>query len=223
MFNKRKETIKSAQISELELASIMAILDAVSTGDLSKQISASEQGTSPQGQELLQKINYLINNYESAFKSTTQRLTQVVSATYEELKVIRVQNEGLTEQVEQIKQITSAVCNTAQSVESVAISTTAEIADAALEAKRSSHASVANVKELLEQINMIKTSFNKLRSENAEQKEYVLQIGQITDIIGHIANQTNLLALNAAIAAARAGEAGRGFAVVAQEVRKLAE
>ena len=223
MFNKRKDNIKFAQHSELELTPIMAILDAVGTGDLSKRISASELGTSTQVQELSRKMNHLINNYESAFKSTTQGLTKVVSATYEELKIIRVQNEGLTEQVEQIKQITSAVCNTARSVESVAISTTAEITNSALDAKSSSHASVANVKELLQQINIIKTSFNKLQNETAEQKEYVLHIGQITDIIGHIAKQTNLLALNAAIEAARAGDAGRGFAVVAQEVRKLAE
>lgn len=223
MFNKRKNNIQFAQISEVELNTIMAILDAVSTGDLRKRISTSESGASIQGQELSRKINYLIDKYESALKTTTHGLTKVVSATYAELKNIRAQNEVLAEQVEQIKQITSAVCNTAHSVESVAASTTAEITNSAQEAKSSSHASVANVKKMLEQINIIKTSFEKLRSENAEQKEFVAQIGQITDIIGSIANQTNLLALNAAIEAARAGEAGRGFAVVAQEVRKLAE
>lgn len=222
VFNIRKK-ISFSQDRELELTSIMAILDEVGTGDLRKRINASELGASPQIEELSQKINYLIDEYESAFKSTTQGLTKVVSATYEELKVIRVQNEGLTEQVEQIREITSAVNNTAQSIEGVAIATTAEITTSALEAKSSSHASVASVKEMLEQINIIKTSFNILREENEEQKKYVVEIGQITDIIGHIAKQTNLLALNAAIEAARAGEAGRGFAVVAQEVRKLAE
>ncbi|MHB8072945.1 methyl-accepting chemotaxis protein [Desulfosporosinus fructosivorans] len=223
MFDRIRGNSKLTQKNDQELTSIMAMIDVVGSGDLSKRIIASEFGTYTQAQELSQKINHLINEYELAIKSTTQGLTKIVSDTYEELKVIHEQNQGLTEQVEQIKQITSAVYNTAHSIESVSLSTTTEITNSALEAKNSSYVSVANVRDMLEQINSIKTSFNVLRGENVEQKEYVSQIEQITGFIGHIAKQTNLLALNAAIEAARAGDAGRGFAVVAQEVRKLAE
>ncbi|TGE38246.1 hypothetical protein E4K67_09765 [Desulfosporosinus fructosivorans] len=223
MFDRIRGNNKLTQKNDQELTSIMAMIDVVGSGDLSKRIIASEFGTSTQAQELSQKVNHLINEYELAIKSTTQGLTKIVSDTYEELKVIYEQNQGLTEQVEQIKQITSAVYNTAHSIENVSLSTTTEITNSALEAKNSSYVSVANVRDMLKQINSIKTSFNVLRGENAEQKEYVSQIEQITGFIGHIAKQTNLLALNAAIEAARAGDAGRGFAVVAQEVRKLAE
>ncbi|SDH22461.1 methyl-accepting chemotaxis protein [Desulfosporosinus hippei] len=223
MFKRRRANSKVVTDSESELTVIMGIIDAVSNGDLSKRISSSGSESSFQLVDLSQKINQLIDNYELAFKNTTLGLTKIVSATYEELKVIRLQNDGLREQVEEIKQITDAVVNTAQSIESVASSITEEITNSAAEAKSNTYAGVANVKELLEQINTIKTSFNILRGENAEQKEYVLKIGEITDMIGHIAKQTNLLALNAAIEAARAGESGRGFAVVAQEVGKLAE
>ncbi|TGE34399.1 hypothetical protein [Desulfosporosinus sp. Sb-LF] len=95
---------------------------------MSKRIIVTELGATTQVQELSRKINMLIDNFELAFKGTTHGLTKIISATYEELKVIRVQNEGLSEQVEQIKQITIAVDNTAQSIESVAVST-AEIAN----------------------------------------------------------------------------------------------
>ncbi|MDR3540617.1 MAG: methyl-accepting chemotaxis protein, partial [Desulfosporosinus sp.] len=158
----------------------------------------------------------------SALKDTTQGLTKVISGTFEQLKVLRGQNEGLAQQIEHINQITVAVHLTAQSIESVALST-AEIASSAQDAKNSSDIGAANVRSMITEIESIKTSSNELQTENAQHKEYVLQIGQITDIIRQIASQTNLLALNAAIEAARAGDAGRGFAVVAQEVRKLAE
>ncbi|MDR3584498.1 MAG: methyl-accepting chemotaxis protein, partial [Desulfosporosinus sp.] len=158
----------------------------------------------------------------SALKDTTQGLTKVISGTFEQLKVLRGQNEGLAQQIEHINQITVAVHLTAQSIESVALST-AEIANSAADAKNNSDIGAANVRSMITEIESIKTNSNELQTENARQKEYVLQIGQITDIIRQIASQTNLLALNAAIEAARAGDAGRGFAVVAQEVRKLAE
>ncbi|KGK89605.1 hypothetical protein DP73_09710 [Desulfosporosinus sp. HMP52] len=222
MFRRRENSSVTPE-SESELTVIIEILDAVSNGDLSKRISSFGSGRSQQVTDLTQKVNQLIDNYELAFKNTTLGLSKIVSATYEELKVIRLQNDGLRDQVEEIKQITNAVVNTAQSIESVASSITEEITNSASEAKNNTYASVENVKELLAQISTIKTSFNKLRFENAEQKEYVSKIGEITDMIGHIAKQTNLLALNAAIEAARAGESGRGFAVVAKEVGKLAE
>ena len=146
----------------------------------------------------------------------------MISGTFEQLKVLRGQNEVLAQQIEHFDQITVAIHLTAQSIESVALST-AEIASSAQDAKNSSDIGAANVRSMITEIENIKTSSNELQTENAKQKEYVLQIGQITDIIRQIASQTNLLALNAAIEAARAGDAGRGFAVVAQEVRKLAE
>ena len=222
MFNRNKQNMIAPPPLEMSYDTISALLDVVDTGDLSQRISLSDLGTSPQGQELAKRVNRLIDNYESSLKDSTQGLTNVISETFEEFKVLKGLNKGLTQQFEQIKQITVAVDSTSQSIESVALST-AEIANSAVEAKTSSDIGVANVRSMITEIESIKTSFNELRTENAQQKEYVLQIGQITDIIRQIASQTNLLALNAAIEAARAGEAGRGFAVVAQEVRKLAE
>jgi len=222
MFNRNKQNMIAPPPLEMSFVTINALLDVVDTGDLSQRISLSDLGTSPQGQELAKRVNRLIDNYESSLKDSAQGLTNVISETFEEFKVLKGLNKGLAQQFEQIKQITVAVDSTSQSIESVALST-AEIANSAVEAKTSSDIGVANVRSMITEIESIKTSFNELRTENAQQKEYVLQIGQITDIIRQIASQTNLLALNAAIEAARAGEAGRGFAVVAQEVRKLAE
>ncbi len=54
-------------------------------------------------------------------------------------------------------------------------------------------------------------------------EESAKKISDIVGLIDEIAFQTNLLALNASVEAARAGEAGKGFAVVAQEVRALAQ
>ncbi|SPF40810.1 Methyl-accepting chemotaxis (MCP) signaling domain protein [Candidatus Desulfosporosinus infrequens] len=222
MFNRNKQFNHVTRPLELDFAIINDLLDVIETGDLSQRISLSDLGTSPQMQELAKRVNSLIDNYESALKDTAQGLTKVISATFEELKVLRGQNDGFAQQVEQVKQITVAVNSTAKSIESVALSTS-EIANSAQDAKNSSDIGVANVRSMITEIESIETSFNELRAGNAQQKEYVLQIGQITDIIRQIASQTNLLALNAAIESARAGDAGRGFAVVAQEVRKLAE
>ena len=69
MFSKRKGDTKFTQNSELELTSIMAILDVVGTGDLSKRISASELGTSTQVQELSKRINMLIESLKNQVSS----------------------------------------------------------------------------------------------------------------------------------------------------------
>ena len=222
MFGRNKQIYKATPPQEMDFVIINAMLDGVDAGDFSQRISLSDLGTSPQVQELANRLNGLIDNYESSFKDSTQGLTKVISETFEEFKVLKGLNESLARQFEQIKQINVAVDSTSQSIESVALAT-AEIANSAVDAKSSSDIGVANVRSMITEIESIKTSFSELRTENAQQKEYVLQIGEITDIIRQIASQTNLLALNAAIEAARAGEAGRGFAVVAQEVRKLAE
>jgi len=142
----------------MDFVIINAMLDVVGTGDLSQRISHSDLGTSPQVQELAKRVNILIDNYESALKDTTQGLTKVISATFEEIKVLRGQNEGLAQQVEQIKQITIAVESTVQSIESVALST-AEIANSAQDAKTSSDIGVANVRSMIREIESIKTSF----------------------------------------------------------------
>jgi len=222
MFSRNKHINRATTFQEMDFVIINALLRVVGAGDLTQRISLSDLGASPQVQELAKLVNSLVDNYESALKDTIKGFTKVISATFEEFKVLDEQNEGLAQQVEHIKQITVAVDSTAQSIGSVAFST-AEIANSAQDAKTSSDLGVANVRSMITEIESIKMSFNELQTENAQQKENVLQIGQITDIIRQIASQTNLLALNAAIEAARAGDAGRGFAVVAQEVRKLAE
>lgn len=222
IFKRSKPNKKASSSQEMSFEPINAILNVVGAGDLSQRISLSDLGKTPQAQELADRVNYLIDTYESALKNMTQGLTKVISTAYEEIKVLREQNRNLSQQVEQIQQITTAVESTSKSIESVARST-AEIASSAQDSKSSSDIGVANVRSMIKEMEGIKANFAELRIENAQQKEYVLEIGQITDIIRQIAGQTNLLALNAAIEAARAGEAGRGFAVVAQEVRKLAE
>ena len=59
------------QTDELDLTHIRAMLDLVSTGDLSQRISTTELGTSAQIQQLAKKINILLDHYEWGCKDTT--------------------------------------------------------------------------------------------------------------------------------------------------------
>ncbi|MDR3586205.1 MAG: hypothetical protein P4L59_12920, partial [Desulfosporosinus sp.] len=109
MFNRNKQVNKTKLPQEIDFVIINALLDVVETGDLSQRISISDLETSPQMQQLAKRVNSLIDNFESALKDTTQGLTKVISGTFEQLKVLRGQNEGLAQQIEHINQITVAV------------------------------------------------------------------------------------------------------------------
>ncbi|MDR3542960.1 MAG: hypothetical protein P4L69_18665, partial [Desulfosporosinus sp.] len=109
MFNRNKQVDKTPPPSEVDFDIINALLDVIETGDLSQRISISDLGTSLQVRQLAKRVNDLIDNFESALKDTTQGLTKVISGTFEQLKVLRGQNEGLAQQIEHINQITVAV------------------------------------------------------------------------------------------------------------------
>lgn len=221
VFRKQVNKINEEKNILNDIEVINSILADVTKANLAQRIRLVDMKCEST-KELAIKVNQVISEYENACKLSTQDLTQVISATYEELQILKDQNNSFSGQDGRIKQMATAVTELSESVENIALSVS-EISGATNEAKQNSDIVSISVNEILAIFEDMRNKYRDLLDQNHKQKRFVGEINVIVDVIKQIANQTNLLALNAAIEAARAGEAGKGFAVVANEVKKLAE
>ena len=206
-----RERVAAQELGQ-KVDSILTVVAAAATGDLTQKIEVS--GSDAIGQmgeglgkffaDLRQSIGSIgasAMNLVSASEELTT-VSQQMSANAEETSAQANVVSGATEQVNQnLQTVATGAEEMGASIKEIAKNATeaAKVATAAVRAAETTNATVA-----------------KLGESSAE-------IGQVIKVITSIAQQTNLLALNATIEAARAGEAGKGFAVVANEVKELAK
>jgi methyl-accepting chemotaxis protein len=187
------------------LAGTSEVMNAMSQGDLTKQLIGDYEGPFA----LLQTaINSTVTKMSETVKEINETASSIAMASSEI-------SEGNIDLSQRTEEQASSLEETASSMEELT-STVRQNSDNARQANQLA----SNAREQAEKGgSVIKSAISAMIAISASSKK-------VTDIIGvidEIAFQTNLLALNAAVEAARAGEQGRGFAVVASEVRNLAQ
>jgi methyl-accepting chemotaxis protein len=182
----------------------VAIMHAVSAGDLSRQIKAdghSETGLLLAGLQAMQvRLAAVVGQVRGGAEGVATASAQIAQG-----------NNDLSSRTEQQA---SALEQTAASMEQL----NATVKQNADNARQANQLALNASSVAVQGGDVVGQVVDTMKDINASSKRIVDIIG----VIDGIAFQTNILALNAAVEAARAGEQGRGFAVVAAEVRSLA-
>lgn len=187
------------------LADIKTVLDAVSHGDLTKQMPEGQKGVfmeiSDDIDALTRSLSGIMAQLTSSSSALHNTASEISAAVNDASHRGEVSAASLEQTAGNLQTVNKTVRNTADGAQEAR--TIVNSAQSKAEATRS----LAD--KTVEAMQRIKESSDA--------------ISKITGLIDDVSFQTNLLALNAGVEAARAGEAGRGFAVVASEVRALAQ
>lgn len=192
--------------------SILTVVQAASTGDLTREITV--RGEDPVGQ-LGTGLYQFFGNLRNNIATIGENATALASAS-EELSAVSSQMSSNAQQSASQAMLVSAATEEVNVNVSV-VSTGVDELNAAIREIAKNASDAARVSQ---QAVTIASQTNSTISKLGDSS---MEIGKVVNVITSIAEQTNLLALNATIEAARAGEAGKGFAVVANEVKELAK
>ncbi len=187
------------------LDDLIAMLNALAGGDLTKRITAQYQGNfatlKDNANKTAEQIGSTIADIKSSTREVTNASAEISTSTTDLSQRTEEQAASLEQTSASMEEISATVKKNAENAQSANQSATS--------ARQVADRGGQIVAKAVEAMGHIEGSSRK--------------ISDIIGVIDEIARQTNLLALNAAVEAARAGDAGRGFAVVATEVRSLAQ
>lgn len=188
-----------------ELREGVDFADAVSRGDLSKQLySASEDEIgrlSDSLNKMVVNLKFMVNRVKSAFNE----MRILVDKTFKTGEMV----------TDSTKKQANIINNT--------VVTLRDLSSAIREITRNSTAVNVIISDTLKStegsVESVNTMLNNLRELESSSRE----IEDIVDIINDISEQTNILALNAAVESTRVQESGYGAGSISSEIRKLAE